>query len=132
MRSRVAVLVETAHVDDPFDGLARAADRQRLARANDRKRFEIDARRIVAVDRDFGLAGPPAPLERREIHERKGDRALDLVDLGPGEEDDSARGVDPLHRLVEAVGPGIGEEADDLGLQVGGIGHRAAASWESA
>ena len=61
-----------------------------------------------------------ALLERREIHERELDRALDLVDLGAGEEDDRARRVDALHSLAEAMGPGVGKKAEDLGLRVGG------------
>ena len=97
-----------------------AADAEGRAPAHDRQRIEIDARRILPVDRDFGLAGLAALLERREIHERELDRALDLVDLGAGEEDDRACGVDAPHRLVQAVRPGIGKKAEDLGLRVGG------------
>ena len=113
------VLVEAAHVRDPFDRLARAADRERLAIAHDRQRVEIDPRRILPVDRDFGLAGEAALFERREVHEREPDRAFDLVDRRAGEEDDRARGVDALHRLVEAVRPGVGKKAKDLRLRVG-------------
>ena len=104
------VLVEAAHVGDPFDRLAGAADRERLAIAHDRQRVEMISRRILPVDCDFGLAGLTALLERREIHEREPDRALDLVNLGAGEEDDRACGVDALHRLVEAVRPGVGKK----------------------
>ncbi len=113
------VLVEAAHMRDPFDRFARAAEAQGRTLADDRQRVEIDPRRILPVDLDFGLAGLAALFERREIHERKLDRALDLIDVGAGEEDDRARGVDALDRLAEAMGPGIGKEVEDLGLRVG-------------
>ena len=122
-RSSVAVLVEPAHVHDPFDDFARTPDRERRAVANDRQRLEIDARRVVAIDGDFGFASRPPLVERREIHERKPDRPLDLIDVGAGKKHDRVGGVGAPDRGAQPVRARVGEEAEHRLLRVGRLGH---------
>ena len=116
-------LVEPAHVGDPFDDFAGAADGEAVVSAHDRQRLEIDARRVVSIDGDFRFAGLAPFVERREIHERKPDRPLDLVDVGSGEEHDRVCGVDARHRPARAVGARVGEEAEHRLLRIGRIAH---------
>ena len=111
-------LVEAAHVRRPFDDLALPAEPERCAHADDRQRFEIDARRVVAIDGDLGLAGQAALLQRREIHERKPHRPLDLVDIGAGEKDRRIGGVDPSRPAVKPIRARVGEQAKDRVLRM--------------
>ena len=100
-----------------------------MRRSHDRQGAEIDAGRVLPVDRDLSFAGRAPLLQRREVHERETDGALDLVDVGPGEKDDGAGGVDAPNRPVEAVRRGIGEEAERLLLSpVAGAGARRGAA----
>ena len=116
-------LVEPAHVHDPFDDFARTPDRERRAVANDRQRLEIDARRVVAIDGDLGFASRPPPVERREIHERKPDRPLDLIDVGAGKKHYRVGGVRAPDPAAQPVRARVGEEAEHRLLQVGRLRH---------
>ena len=117
------ILVEPAEVRDPFDDLARASDRQEVPLAHDRRRLEIDAGRIVSIDGDLRLAGLAPLVERREIHEWKPDRPLDLVDVGTGEEHHGSRGVDAPDSLSQAVRTRIGKKPEHRLLQLDRLIH---------
>jgi hypothetical protein len=112
------VLIEALEVYRPFHHLARAAEAEPAAGTGDRHRAAIERRRIGAVHRNLGLAGPPALLQGRKVHEGKAHRALDLVDVIAREEDGRAVGVDALDRPRDAMSCGVGEESEHLVLQV--------------
>jgi hypothetical protein len=91
-------LVEAAHLDRIFDGLARTPDRQCTARlARDRDDTAIDCGRKRAIGIDLGDAGLPALFQRREIQERKTHRTLDLVGALSGQEHRGSVGIDAAH-----------------------------------
>ena len=115
------VLVESAHVDDPFDDLAVSPDRERPAPSRNRRRREINLRRRGAVDGDLGLASLAALVEGRQVHERELDRPLGLVSVGASEKYDRVGGVYATHRLGKPVRAGIGEKAENRLLRLIGI-----------
>ena len=123
------ILVEAPHMAGPLDDLAVSAEPEAAGRHDDRQRAEIDAGRVLPVDRDLRLAGFAPLFEGREIHEREPDRPLDLVDVPPCQEDDRARGVDPADRLAQAECGFVGEEAESLVLlRLRGVRHRDAST----
>ena len=81
-----AVLVETHHVDRPFDRLAVAADRQpTITLARDGDDAAIKFWRQPPVDLDLRFAGAFALFQGRKIEKRKAHRALDLQGAVAGE-----------------------------------------------
>ena len=75
------VLVESPHVDSPFDGFPVTPDRKGLALSDNRKRGQINVRRQRPVHCDFRFASLAPLIERREIHERERHRPLELVNV---------------------------------------------------
>ena len=109
-------LVEAAHVHDPLDRLAGAAELQALLAAGDRHGPEINRGGVGSIDRDLRLAGRLAPGERGEVHEGEAHGALDLVGVLAGQEDDRAMRVDADRRRAQPVRCRVGEEIQNLAL----------------
>ena len=72
------MLVEATHVNGPFHDEAVATDMEGTAAADDRHNAQVNARRIRAIDHKLRLAGTPALVEGREVHERKSTARLTL------------------------------------------------------
>ncbi len=117
-----AVLVEPLEVNGPLDWVPFAAEAELAAVAGDRHGAQVELWRECAVDAELGLAGGAASGERRLVHEREADRALELVDVGAREEDGGSVGVDALDRLGQTVRGRIGEEGKHLVLAGDGRG----------
>ena len=77
-----------------------------VGRARDRHHAAIDRRRERAVDRDLGLAGALALVERGIIEERKAHRALDLERALARQEYRRGMGVDARHLRAAMVAAG--------------------------
>jgi hypothetical protein len=100
-------LVEAAHVDRPFDGLAAAVQREFAAAvADDGDDAAVYFGRIGCVDLEFGFARGFALFEGRIIEERKFHRPLDLEHAVPGEEYRGGVGVDALYVAAAIYVPG--------------------------
>ena len=111
------ILVETAHLDSPFDRRAGAVEREPAVRlARDRHDAAIDFRRERPVDLELGLAGLLALVEGRIVEERKAHRAFDLEGAGAGQEYRGGMGVDALDRR-SAMGRGFGQQGENRFLR---------------
>ncbi len=114
--------VEPPHDDDPVDGvgrpLAALAQAQvvcrRLRRRGDRRHAQIERGRGAPVERHLRLGAVAPGLGRAVVHEGKAHRALQLVDIGAGQEDHARMGVDARDLGVrrQPVGRRIGQQRD--------------------
>ena len=105
-----ALLVETAHLDRPFDGGPGAGDREpAVGFASDRLDAAVDFRRVRGVDGELGFARLLALVERRIIEEGKAHRALDFEGAIAGEKHRRRVRIDAVDLLV-AVGRGIAQK----------------------
>ncbi len=117
-------LVETTHLDDPFDRLAFSVNHEpAICLACYRVRAAVNRRGVSAIDCDLGFTrGPPAP-KGGKIEERKAHRALDLERPLAGQKNRGGVGVDTLDRRA-TMGGRIAQEVDHRLLYV--IAHAAA------
>ena len=117
----LGVLRETGHLEQPFDRLARPAERQAaVGLARDRDDAAVELGRRAPVQGELGLECRLAPRERGEVHEAEAHRALHLPGALPGEEDDRTVRVDALDAPAQSA---AGKKGQDLGLPV--VRHRS-------
>src|SRR5262249_59767188 len=91
---RLAV-VETTHLDDPFDRLAFSVDCEPAVRlARDRVCAAVNCRGVGAVDGDLGFAGGSTPSQSGKIEKGKAHRSLDLECAISGQKKRRSVGVD--------------------------------------
>lgn len=74
---------------------------------------KIDRRRKPAIEAGLLIEKGTAPLERAEIEKTKSERLLDLVGVGPGQEDDRDVCLADLHHIDGIqIGGRVGEGGD--------------------
>ncbi len=114
-------LVEAPHDQHPVDRRRAAEGEPTGGAAADRTNLEIELRRRPPVERELGAAGGLAALEGGIVEIGEADRPLQLVGIGPGQEDERGVGLDPLDGTgVGAVGIRLRQEGDGLALIIAG------------
>ncbi len=113
-------LIETGHLDRPFDHFALAVDLRAVRPARDRNDAAVKHRRMATVDRQFLLAGLLAQRERRVVQEGQPHRALDLQHALGFQEHDRDMGIDPRR---SAAADALVEEGECRAL-IGRVGDR--------
>src|SRR5437588_12322986 len=104
------ILVETVHLDRPFDRRTWAAEREATAGfPRDGHHAAIDFGGEGAIDPQLRLACQLAPIEGRVIQKRKVHRPLDLEGPLTCKKNDGRVGVDALDGLA-AMGRRVGKE----------------------
>ncbi len=110
-------LVEAAHHQHPVDRRRRAEGEPARRVAAERANLEIEFGRGATVERELGAAGRLAQRNGRVVEVGEADRALQLVGVIPGEEDERGMGLDAFHRSgIGTVGVRPRQEGDDLAL----------------
>lgn len=108
-------LIEAAHLHEPLDDFASAADCKPRGRGAQRNRIQIDIAGKPPVQSDFGAAGQRALFQRREVEIREADRLLELVDKAAGQKNPRHVGLADLHLAGGCiVGARVAQEGDFL------------------
>ena len=114
-------LIEAPHDHDPIDRLTLAREADGVySRAGECEHLEIEGRRRATVQNQLALAGSLSQLRRREVEIGVFYRALQFVDMLPGNEYQRCMRLDrldPINALI--VGRRVLQECDDVSLIIG-------------